>query len=293
MIIAKCAMWNAAEDPSYWDTALDALASLEAIYGDFAQYQYEENVLFRNKNTPESILEIQHAYKQGGISYTSNLAVRDLPRLSVIDEKPYFDGVLIEEIGVNAQTGASARPNEAFVRTQSKNSGDIRAHVNMAWGYGGSNFTGATEYRPYLGPKFWCPDMQSSADGNNYKLFRYADAMLMKAECLCEKQDYPAALTYLNKTRMRAALPEFKDTTPEKLMEEIRTERGRELFGEFQRKFDLVRWGIFYEMVHDKSSYTPLKNNLLPCHRYYPIPDTEVAKSNYILDNHEYEKYGF
>ena len=166
--------------------------------------------------------------------------------------------------------------------------------MNMAWGYGGQDFRNAKEYRPYLGPKFWCPDLQVSADGNNYKLYRYADAILMKAECLFEKTDYTGALKYLNMTRMRAGLSEYRDNTPENLKEEIIAERGRELFGEFQRKFDLVRWGIFYDRVSETNNLVlGGKYILLPCHRYYPIPDTEVAKSNYVLDNDEYEKYGF
>ena len=294
MLTAKCAMWNAAEDPAYWDVALGTLDEIESIYGDFSQYEYEENVLFRNKNTPESILEVQHEYKQGGISYTSNLAIRCMPKKEVIDGKAYFDGVEIPEIGVNANTGTAIRPNEFFVKTQSRNDGDKRAHVNMAWGYGGKDFKNAKEFRPYLGPKFWCPDLQVSQDGNNYKLYRYADAILMKAECLFEKADYTGALKYLNMTRIRAGIGEFRDETPENLKEEIIVERGRELFGEFQRKFDLVRWGIFYDRVGETNNLVlGGKYILLPCHRYYPIPDTEVAKSNYILDNDEYEKYGF
>lgn len=288
MIIAKCAMWNAD-----WETALDALDAIESIYGDFSQYNYEENVLFRNKNTPESILEVQHMYQQGGISYTSNLAIRCLPKLEVIDGKAYFDGVEIPEIGINANTGSAIRPNEYFVEHQARGSMDKRAHVNMAWGYGGKDFRNATEKKPYLGPKFWCPDLQVSNDGNNYKLYRYADAILMKAECLHAIEDYQGALAYLNKTRMRAGLVEYTDPTPENIIGEIMIERGKELFGEFQRKFDLVRWGVFYDTVKETTSYKPVANAIQPCHRYYPIPDSEVARSKYILDNKEYEEYGF
>ena len=144
-----------------------------------------------------------------------------------------------------------------------------------------------------MGPKFWCPDIQANNDGNNYKIFRYADAMLMKAECLHAKGQYSDALKYLNMTRTRAGLDEYTDEIPENMMQEIRAERARELFGEFQRKFDLVRWGIYYETVSEKSDYASLKTALKPCHRYYPIPDIEVAKSKYILDNKEYEQYGF
>ena len=294
MMIAKCAMWNAAEDPAYWDTALEAIEALEAIYGEFSQYDYEENVLFRNKNTPESILEIQHMYQQGGIAYYSNLAVRCMPTpMEIVDGKAFFDGVQIDEIGINANVNTVVRPNEYFVKLQSRGGKDKRANVNMAWGYGGKDFKNAKDTKPYLGPKFWCPGIQYNMDGNNYKVYRYADVMLMKAECLCAKKKYADALTYLNKTRVRAGLSEFTDQTPENLMGEIMIERGKELFGEFQRKYDLVRWGVFYDTVKETTSYKPIINAIQPCHRYYPIPDSEVAKSKYILDNKEYEQYGF
>lgn len=294
MIIAKCAMWNANEDPTYWTTAIEALDAIEAIYGDFSQYDYVENVLFRNKNTPESILEVQHAYKQGGLQYYSNLAFRCVPVPIVFDKEKgicTFDGVQIPELGNNARnTTSTIRPTDAFLKSQGRKSGDLRAEVNMAWGYGGNDFDNVSK-RPHLGPKFWCPDIQQTYDGNNYKLYRYADAILMKAECLCATQDYQGALRYLNMTRNRAGLANFEDEEPEGLMNEIRIERGRELFGEFQRKFDLVRWGIFYETVSE-SNYTTMTDRLLPCHRYYPIPDSEVSK-NKNLNNDEYEKYGF
>lgn len=294
MVMAKCAMWNAADAPEYWDVAIEAIEALEAIYGDFSQYDYEQNVLFRNKNTPESIFEIQHLYQQGGIAYYSNLAIRCMPTpMEIVDGKAYFDGVQIDEIGINANVNTVVRPNEYFVKLQSRGGRDKRANVNMAWGYGGKDFKNAKETKPYLGPKFWCPGIQYNMDGNNYKVYRYADAILMKAECLCEKGEYQEALKYLNMTRMRAGLTEFSDTTPANLKGEIMIERGKELFGEFQRKFDLVRWGVFYETVKETTSYKPIINAIQPCHRYYPIPDSEVAKSKYILDNKEYEEYGF
>ena len=31
---------------------------------------------------------------------------------------------------------------------------------------------------------------------------------------------------------------------------------------------------------------------MLPCHEYYPIPETEVVNSKNNLDNKEYNKYG-
>jgi hypothetical protein len=162
----------------------------------------------------------------------------------------------------------------------------------MAWGYGGQDFKNAKETRPYMGPKFWCPDIQVNADGNNYKLYRYADAILMKAECLCETEDYQGALKYLNMTRTRAGLDAYRDATPAALREEIRTERARELFGEFQRKFDLVRWGIWYERTYEAHAETSgsgyLTDFIKPFHKYYPIPDDQVSYSGGALNNNDY-----
>ena len=78
------------------------------------------------------------------------------------------------------------------------------------------------------------------------------------------------------------------------LLKEIQDEAGRELFGEFNRRYDLIRWGIWYERVQEYSESTYLKNYTLnkPCREYYPIPDKQVILSGGALDNNEYAKYG-
>ena len=65
-------------------------------------------------------------------------------------------------------------------------------------------------------------------------------------------------------------------------------ERARELGGEFQRKFDLVRWGIWYDQTYAYTNNATLKGKMRPCHRYYPIPDAQCALSGYVLTNDEY-----
>lgn len=302
MLIAKMALWNAytdtkAESETYWfDVALEALQHLEDIYGPLSQYSYEENVMFRNKNTPESIFEVQHTYTQGGLVYTSNVACICTPYPRSANSAIY-DGVEIPELGDNMTVWSAMRPNVYFCQgLQNRRGADIRRNYNMAWEYNGVEFANVNT-RPWCGPKFWCPNMQTSQDGNNYKVFRYADAVLMIAECYCGKGEYETAVRYLDMTRVRAGIGNYTYRTPARLEEEIRNERARELFGEFQRKFDLVRWGIWYEATTANSDYAYLQLNteqslIKPCHRYYPIPDTEVAYSRYNLDNKEYAMYG-
>ena len=74
----------------------------------------------------------------------------------------------------------------------------------MAWEYNGHAFKSVST-APWPGPKFWCPYLDSSRDGNNYKIFRYADALLMKAECYCQlEQDPDIAMKYLNMEKLEA-----------------------------------------------------------------------------------------
>ena len=154
----------------------------------------------------------------------------------------------------------------------------------------GDTFTRVKEQGlTYGGEKFWCPGMVSSYDSNNYKLFRYADAVLMMAECWCMKGDFTQAHKYINYTRVRAGVDPIEGFNNEEgFMLQLRNERARELGGELHRKFDLVRWGIWYEETRTYTSNSKLKNTMKPYHRYYPIPATQCALSGYALDNPEY-----
>lgn len=148
--------------------------------------------------------------------------------------------------------------------------------------------------KPYCGPKFWCPGMVTNHDDNNYKIFRYADAVLMMAECYIRKgsAEMTNAFKYLNYTRIRAGIAPLSGLLgEEEMMLELQNERARELGGEMHRKFDLVRWGIWYSQTKlYNTTNTILQQNIRPCHRYYPIPDTECALSGYVLKNEEYQE---
>lgn len=296
-LIGKMAMWNASKDNAsnkeYWiDTAIEALKHVEDIYGNLSDYDYGYNAMFRNKNTPESILEIQHIYVEGGVSYTSNLAAYMTPHSGQDNvTRAVYDGVEIPEMGVYTDLHTSARPTKYFSQgLQPRNGKDLRRLYNEAWDYQGQVFASVNS-NPWPGPKFWCPGMVKDHDGNNYKVFRYADTILMLAECYCEKNDLETSMKYLNMVRNRAGLSDFVFRTYPRYVEEIRSERARELFGEFQRKFDLVRWGIWYDAVYDNTDLEALRVAMLPCHEYYPIPEKEVTYSKKNLDNKAYELY--
>jgi len=236
-----------------------------------------------------------------------------------------YNGICIPELGANARISISARPTTYYFQTVlSYDSPDLRSGEysngaasprggsgNLAWRWSGFaaddvdrlpedrkvrwfTTTGSKAIgRPWLGNKFWCPGMYYTLDSNNYRLFRFADALLMLAEAHLRAGNVDRAMNYLNVTRVRAGLPELTAASTggniEALMEEIRLERARELFGEFQRKFDLVRWGIWYERTIQYNEGTYLNEFIKPCHRYLPIPQDQVTYSHGALDNKEYQ----
>jgi len=244
------------------------------------------------------------------------------------DQSDYYDGIGIPEMGSNMRTREAARPTQHFYKDlMTSSSTDLRRSSYdidgnpiegggfLAWGWVGYDADDdrtlvepryryfasvkSSTGRPYLGDKFWCFGMQYTNDSNSYKLFRYAGALLGLAEAWFQKEDDVKACKYLNMVRSRAGISKVNPAsfeTRNDLFHEIQNEYARELFGEWQRKHDLVRWGVWYEYVMQynvvKEKNTRLANNIKPCHEYYPIPDKEVVNSGGKLDNNEYNKYG-
>lgn len=284
MLIAKMAMWN--ED---WDSAETSLLALKDCYGDYTRtaYPIEENC-FSFKQKKEIIFEIQHYYDDGGLKVTTNLACYMMPHRAT-GETDIYDGVQIPELGNAATTYVGFRANKYFYHNlMAQTSSDLRKDITLAWDYKGTKFNSS---KPWMGTKFWCWNMNKGYDSNDYPVFRYGDAVLMLSEVYNAKENMTEAMKYLNQVKTRAGIPIIEyASSKEALLEEIQRERGRELIGEFQRKFDLVRWGVWYKQTYNNTDYEQVRENILPCHRYYPIPDNEVGLSGGNLDNKEYDR---
>ena len=118
----------------------------------------------------------------------------------------------------------------------------------------------------------------------NIRLIRYSDVVLMAAEAANEKNIPGEAIDYLEMVRARARgsntniLPKVTTTDQGELREAIRHERRVELGLEFDRFYDLVRWGIAADVLHaaGKVNYQA-KNALLP------LPQSEIDKSKGVL----------
>ena len=94
----------------------------------------------------------------------------------------------------------------------------------------------------------------------NYPLLRYADVLLMYAEAANECAEAPSREAYdcVKAVRDRAGIATlpFEAYDQASFRQLVRNERGRELCFESLRKWDLIRWGIFVQSMHEYGQWT-------------------------------------
>ncbi len=100
-------------------------------------------------------------------------------------------------------------------------------------------------------------------------ILRYADVLLMKSEALNESNQSGAEVP-LNRVRKRAGLAQVSGLSQENMRTLIRKERRRELGFEFQRFFDVMRYGKEYATA-------VLPDLPWGAYRFYfPLPQSET-----------------
>ncbi|OPB96651.1 RagB/SusD family nutrient uptake outer membrane protein [Elizabethkingia occulta] len=93
--------------------------------------------------------------------------------------------------------------------------------------------------------------------GSNVVVLRLAEIYLMLAECYAQTGDTTNANIYVNKIKTRAGLDNVNISDKNTLLDEIATERRKELIGEGHRWFDLVRTGKAIEVMTKHFQNTP------------------------------------
>jgi hypothetical protein len=139
------------------------------------------------------------------------------------------------------------------------------------------------------------------ASVNNYRILRYADVLLLKAEAIIQSGGSAAeAIGLVNQVRARAramgggtepADRATTETNKDVIMGWIMNERFIELAAEGQRWFDLRRWQMQGIINLDNaffSSNTPNLSFQLPKHLNFPIPNTEIDVNPNVTQNPGY-----
>jgi hypothetical protein len=267
---------------------------------------YRDNFTDSNENNSESLFEVQFSRTAGGVDLgwggapatgwgkTSARAITYAPRAfgwtDVQPTRTLFNEFQEEKTTSNTidprleatifynKPGGMKLYGQDFATFYAANAGDLndifcRKYQNSDGAY-------ANEY-----------DWRS---GINERLLRYADILLMYAECLNETGDTAGAYTYIQMVRNRVGLPNLATAKPNMTQALMREQIGHERFLEFplegHRFDDIRRWGWLKDPVKlawlksrdtEFSTYTAGRE-------FFPIPQLEMDNNPGATQNDGY-----
>jgi hypothetical protein len=134
----------------------------------------------------------------------------------------------------------------------------------------------------------------------NFPLIRYADVLLMLAECYNEQNKQDDAVDLINEVRARVGMPGINSgpawlaaTTKDQVFERIKHERAVELAAEGHRFGDFKRWGLLETLngkaekgFTGKTYYTKVVRER---DYLWPIPQTEIDQNPNLTQNPGWE----
>jgi hypothetical protein len=116
----------------------------------------------------------------------------------------------------------------------------------------------------------------------DFVIFRYAEVLLTKAECLVRLNRAGEAVSVLQPIRSRAGLGDINPT-----LENIENEWKYEFVLEDQRRTHMIRFGTFTTADHYRNGWEPVRDR--GAHTtLFPIPYLELAKNNLLKQNPGY-----
>jgi len=255
-----------------------------------------------NKNSKESIFEVQYVQGAAGGQYSSFI-------YNFIPAEANTTVIT----GVNTNTlnyaGSQNEPTKDLINSYEP--GDKRIDATMAVVQGhydsGGNFVAeslnsAVGYTTPPGKISQVIDVKqlhaSSTSGqtdDDWPVYRYSDALLMLAESLNEQGQSPQALPYLNQVRVRAGLTPSAVTNQTSLRGVIAHERRVELALEGKRWTDLLRTGQAIPVMTAYAANVKLMPgvpanalNITASRLLFPIPATEIQLNPQITQNPGY-----
>lgn len=261
---------------------------------------YADNFTDSNENNSESLFEVQFSREVGGVGLSwGGIPASDWGKTSARaitygaaafgfkDVQPTF-ALLNEFQEEKTKTGAVDPRLDATIfylkpggstpiyqTTFEKQYKDSPADLNdiycKKYENGGGAFANEYDWR----------------SGINERLLRYADILLMYAECLNETGDTQGAYTYIQMVRDRVNLPNLSIVKPGLSQAAMREQIGHERFLEFalegHRFDDIRRWG----WLQDPAKLSWLKsrdaefNSYASGREYFPIPQLEIDTNEF------------
>lgn len=285
-----------------------AKASFKAVI-DLGVYSlvsnYRDNFTTANENNSESVFEVQFSREAGGVALgwggipqadwgkTSARAITYGARqFGFTDVQPTW--ALYSEFMQEPTAAGEVDPRldatmfynkpgmmlygQSFATVYANNSADLNDLFCRKYENSDGDFANEFDWR----------------SGINERLMRYADVLMMYAECLNETGDTAGAYTYIQQVRTRVGLANLATVHPNMNQAQMREQIGHERMLEFalegHRADDIRRWG----WLQDATKLAWLKqrdsefNTYVPGREYFPIPQLEMDTNPGTVQNTGY-----
>lgn len=269
-----------------WQDCIDAC---DKVKGYSLQTAYKSNFATDNEGSKEIIFAIPYDHKQGTVgNYLASMTYH-------YNQKQAFDPSGVYQWcgnGISAQPGLYSSFEEGDVRRNSlligqqysaKDGSEVLMDNGEPLNYTEeiSDFTNARQNEGARLDKYeWKPNDAWERD-NDWVLMRYAEVLMMKAECYFRLGYTQSGLPYVNELRRRAGLTDLADLSLESLDNEWR----HEFVFEGLRRTTNVRFGTFYQPWWNKGADPADRHTGI-----FPIPKEELDKNPNMTQNPGYAK---
>lgn len=256
-----------------WAGSLDQTTAIIASGDNSLSTPYDQIFTEANEYNDESVFEVYCEEKPAdqiylGSQFAEIQGIRGIPDLGWGFNAP-------SQVLMDAYETGDPRKAASVIK-----SGDVLDGKAIRADAGGYQYFNKKAYTKAIERGIYGRSATAHGGWVNIRVIRYADVVLMHAEAACELGNANEALAKLEMVRARARgadnsiLPKITTTDIGELRAKIHQERRIELAMEFERFYDLVRWN---------EAKTVIPNFVVGKHELFPIPQTEIDKSEGVL----------
>lgn len=252
----------------------EALTAFNNVSGFSLESNFYNNFMDETEHGPESIFEIEYDEKLGvGDKWGSDTAGDGVAESTLRGQEygnlGWYNVYPSNDILDEYETGDKRFADTFYVPGSKYNNG---ANTMVA-----ANFTSSEGIRRAGWKKYqnYYKRIDENQDSSiNFKVMRYSDVLLMKAECENQRAAglQSTAIGYIKQVRDRANLTTVIAPTKDAVFAAIVHERKVELAGEQVRFDDILRWGIAPTSLNG-TGFQSGKSEL------WPIPNRETSSN--------------
>lgn len=264
---------------------------------------YRDNFRVGTENNKESVFEIQFSENQSENTDNDvdesriNNTGSSISQFFAPPGVGYADGgarrwLIAEFLQENTLTGVQdPRLAASFIFDNADAAGPNATMVygqSFASRYGNGPDANSVWFRKLLNDHW--KNQEGFRSPNNYRLIRFADVLLMYAECLNGLNRTVEAYQYVDRVRQRAGLATLTIARPglnaTQFLAQLKHERITELAGEGWRWADLARWGDLSPALATRDA--DFNGFIVGKHELYPIPQLDIDLNPNLTQNPNY-----